>query len=37
MKVIKEKHSLAMRWTHWVNFPCADDHDLERNADLLGK
>lgn len=21
MKVIKEKHSLAMRWTHWVNFP----------------
>lgn len=21
MKVIKEKHPLAMRWTHWVNFP----------------
>ncbi|MDR6942292.1 cytochrome b/b6 domain-containing protein [Mucilaginibacter pocheonensis] len=21
MKVIKEKHSLAMRWTHWINFP----------------
>ena len=21
MKSIKEKHSLAMRWTHWVNFP----------------
>jgi thiosulfate reductase cytochrome b subunit len=21
MKVIKEKHSLIMRWTHWVNFP----------------
>ncbi|WP_317169214.1 cytochrome b/b6 domain-containing protein [Mucilaginibacter humi] len=21
MKQIKEKHSLAMRWTHWVNFP----------------
>jgi thiosulfate reductase cytochrome b subunit len=21
MKIIKEKHSLAMRWTHWVNFP----------------
>src|SRR6185503_12478831 len=21
MKVIKEKHSLAMRWCHWVNFP----------------
>ena len=21
MKTIKEKHSLAMRWTHWVNFP----------------
>lgn len=21
MKVIKEKHSLLMRWTHWVNFP----------------
>ncbi|GAA4912250.1 cytochrome b/b6 domain-containing protein [Mucilaginibacter defluvii] len=21
MKVIKEKHSLAMRWAHWVNFP----------------
>jgi thiosulfate reductase cytochrome b subunit len=21
MKVIKEKHSLAMRWFHWVNFP----------------
>ncbi|HEX8608419.1 MAG TPA: cytochrome b/b6 domain-containing protein [Pedobacter sp.] len=21
MKVIKEKHSLVMRWTHWVNFP----------------
>ena len=21
MKAIKEKHSLAMRWTHWVNFP----------------
>jgi thiosulfate reductase cytochrome b subunit len=21
MKVIKEKHALAMRWTHWVNFP----------------
>jgi len=21
MKVIKEKHTLAMRWTHWVNFP----------------
>ncbi|AMR30939.1 thiosulfate reductase [Mucilaginibacter sp. PAMC 26640] len=21
MKAIKEKHSLLMRWTHWVNFP----------------
>ena len=21
MKVIREKHSLAMRWTHWLNFP----------------
>jgi thiosulfate reductase cytochrome b subunit len=21
MKIIKEKHSLAMRWTHWINFP----------------
>jgi thiosulfate reductase cytochrome b subunit len=21
MKVIKEKHAFAMRWTHWVNFP----------------
>jgi len=21
MKVIKEKHSLVMRWTHWINFP----------------
>jgi thiosulfate reductase cytochrome b subunit len=21
MKIIKEKHSLAMRWCHWVNFP----------------
>ncbi|WP_462266793.1 cytochrome b/b6 domain-containing protein [Mucilaginibacter sp.] len=21
MKVIKEKHSLTMRWTHWINFP----------------
>jgi thiosulfate reductase cytochrome b subunit len=21
MKVIKEKHSIIMRWTHWVNFP----------------
>lgn len=21
MKVIKEKHPLLMRWTHWVNFP----------------
>lgn len=21
MKVIKEKHPLIMRWTHWVNFP----------------
>jgi thiosulfate reductase cytochrome b subunit len=21
MKAIKEKHSLAMRWCHWVNFP----------------
>jgi len=21
MKTIKEKHSLAMRWCHWVNFP----------------
>ena len=21
MKAIKEKHSIAMRWTHWVNFP----------------
>jgi len=21
MKAIREKHSLAMRWTHWVNFP----------------
>ncbi|MFD0792009.1 cytochrome b/b6 domain-containing protein [Mucilaginibacter litoreus] len=21
MKLIKEKHSLAMRWAHWVNFP----------------
>jgi thiosulfate reductase cytochrome b subunit len=21
MKVIKEKHSLAMRWAHWLNFP----------------
>ncbi|PTQ92631.1 thiosulfate reductase cytochrome b subunit [Mucilaginibacter yixingensis] len=21
MKAIKEKHSLVMRWTHWVNFP----------------
>lgn len=21
MKVIKEKHSLALRWFHWVNFP----------------
>jgi thiosulfate reductase cytochrome b subunit len=21
MKSIKEKHSLVMRWTHWVNFP----------------
>ncbi|QTE40515.2 cytochrome b/b6 domain-containing protein [Mucilaginibacter gossypii] len=21
MKVIKEKHTLLMRWTHWVNFP----------------
>ena len=21
MKTIKEKHSLAMRWAHWINFP----------------
>jgi thiosulfate reductase cytochrome b subunit len=21
MKVIKEKHSWVMRWTHWINFP----------------
>jgi len=21
MKVIKEKHPLVMRWTHWINFP----------------
>ena len=21
MKVIREKHSLVMRWTHWLNFP----------------
>jgi thiosulfate reductase cytochrome b subunit len=21
MKQIKEKHSLVMRWTHWINFP----------------
>jgi len=21
MEEIKEKHSLAMRWTHWINFP----------------
>jgi thiosulfate reductase cytochrome b subunit len=21
MKVIKEKHSVLMRWTHWINFP----------------
>src|SRR3954462_10963334 len=21
MKTIKEKHPLAMRWFHWVNFP----------------
>ncbi|PJJ80481.1 cytochrome b/b6 domain-containing protein [Mucilaginibacter auburnensis] len=21
MKIIKEKHSLAMRWFHWLNFP----------------
>ena len=21
MKIIKEKHSLSMRWFHWVNFP----------------
>lgn len=21
MKVIREKHSLLMRWTHWINFP----------------
>lgn len=21
MKVIKEKHTLLMRWTHWINFP----------------
>jgi thiosulfate reductase cytochrome b subunit len=21
MKAIREKHSLAMRWTHWLNFP----------------
>ncbi|GAB2699214.1 cytochrome b/b6 domain-containing protein [Mucilaginibacter koreensis] len=21
MKVIREKHSLVMRWTHWINFP----------------
>ena len=21
MKQIREKHSLIMRWTHWVNFP----------------
>ena len=21
MKEIKEKHSLVMRWTHWINFP----------------
>lgn len=21
MKVIKEKHALVMRWTHWINFP----------------
>jgi thiosulfate reductase cytochrome b subunit len=21
MKTIKEKHSLAMRWFHWINFP----------------
>lgn len=21
MKTIKEKHSLLMRWTHWINFP----------------
>ncbi|NIJ52545.1 cytochrome b/b6 domain-containing protein [Dyadobacter arcticus] len=21
MKIIKEKHAFAMRWTHWVNFP----------------
>ena len=21
MKTIKEKHSLVMRWTHWINFP----------------
>src|SRR5580658_11191118 len=21
MKVIKEKHPLVIRWTHWINFP----------------
>ncbi|WPU94769.1 cytochrome b/b6 domain-containing protein [Mucilaginibacter sabulilitoris] len=21
MKIIREKHSLVMRWTHWINFP----------------
>ncbi|RZK29939.1 MAG: thiosulfate reductase, partial [Hymenobacter sp.] len=21
MKQIREKHSLAMRWFHWLNFP----------------
>ncbi|WP_457269472.1 cytochrome b/b6 domain-containing protein [Pedobacter sp. UYEF25] len=21
MKIIKEKHPLVMRWTHWINFP----------------
>lgn len=21
MKAIKEKHSIVMRWTHWINFP----------------
>ncbi len=20
-RIIKEKHSIAMRWTHWINFP----------------
>ncbi len=37
MGIPAHKHSLAVRWHHWINVPLLHRHVVERTADLLGE